>query len=195
MTPWLRFRKTEYLLALAGLGLVVFGAGRLLQGWLFEKQANLFASSAQGPHVESSPLLSSVARLVTPSAVQVLGRLSIPRLHASVLVVEGDDDLSLRLGVGHVPGTSMPGEVGNVALAAHRDTFFRQLRNIRAGDRVLLTTHDRTMAYHIERSRIVAPDDVSVLKAGGDSQLTLITCYPVQLSRRRAPKVRRHRIC
>src|SRR6476660_202790 len=60
----------------------------------------------------------------------LFGRLEIPRLNMSVMVMEGDEDNVLRLGAGHVPGTPM-------AIAGHRDTFFRPLKDIQVSDTIL----------------------------------------------------------
>jgi sortase A len=72
-----------------------------------------------------------------PAAVS---RIEIPRLGISSVVVEGVDSSDLTLAVGHVPGTALPGQVSNVAIAGHRDTFFRKLGGIRQGDRIILAT-------------------------------------------------------
>jgi sortase A len=90
-----------------------------------------------------------------PKAGALLGSISIPRLRVSSVIVEGTDDHTLTLSVGHIPGTAVPGREGNVALAGHRDTFFRGLRNIRNRDEILLTTSDGTHLYEVESTRIV----------------------------------------
>ena len=108
----------------------------------------------------------------------LVGRLEIPRLGMSAIVLEGDDDRTLRLGVGHVPGTAFPGRRGNVALAAHRDTFFRPLRGIKPADRIAVTTTRGTYRYAVDFVRIVSPDDVAVLADTARPSLTLVTCYP-----------------
>ena len=104
--------------------------------------------------------------------------LAIPRLGLSVLVVEGAADRELRLGPGHIPGTSLPGEGGNVGVAGHRDTFFRPLRLIRKGDSVSVSTHEGRYQYKVVSTEIVTPDDVQVLHPKGHETLTLVTCYP-----------------
>ncbi len=110
---------------------------------------------------------------------RIAGRLKIKRLGLSVAVLNGDDDKSLSLGAGLVPGTSMIGGNGNTVIAGHRDIAFRALRNIQAGDIVRIeSTDSKTYAYRVERTRIVNPDDVSVLASDGQPRLTLITCYP-----------------
>lgn len=110
---------------------------------------------------------------------QVTGRLNIKRLGLSVVVVNGDDEKSLSLGAGLVHGTAPIGSDGNTVIAGHRDIAFRALRNVQAGDVVLLESADaKTYAYRVEDTRIVNPDDVSVLASDGQPRLTIITCYP-----------------
>ena len=94
------------------------------------------------------------------------------------MVREGDDDTTLDLALGHIPSTGMPGVRENVGIAGHRDTFFRALRNIRKDDLVRFETLDGAHVYQVDSTQIVKPDNVGVLKAGSNSQLTLVTCYP-----------------
>jgi sortase A len=107
-----------------------------------------------------------------------VGRIEIPRLGVSAIVREGDDISTLRRSVGHIPDTVLPGESGNSGFAGHRDTFFRGLRDARAGDRITVTTADATLNYVIRNTRVVEPDDVSVLNPTPGQTLTLVTCYP-----------------
>lgn len=115
---------------------------------------------------------------VAPQRGDLVGRLDIPRLHLSAIVLEGDDDGTLKLGVGHVPGTALPGRPGNVALAAHRDSYFRPLKGIRRADVIEVTTPSRAYRYRVDSVRIVAPDAVEVLRDSAAPSLTLVTCYP-----------------
>ena len=101
----------------------------------------------------------------------LFGRLEIPRLNLSVMVMEGDGAGVLRLGAGHVPGTQM-------CIAAHRDTFFRALKDIHVNDTIRITTPEGTTEYRVVSTKIVSPSDTSVLDAKDDSTLTLVTCYP-----------------
>jgi sortase A len=94
------------------------------------------------------------------------------------MVREGADEGTLSRAVGHIPGTALPGNIGNVGLAGHRDTFFRALRNIRSDDTIEVQTTAGTYRYKVKSTRIVAPRDVSVLQASGGETLTLVTCYP-----------------
>lgn len=116
--------------------------------------------------------------LQPPAANAVIGRLEIPRLKLAVMVREGAGEGTLRRAVGHIPGTALPGNIGNVGLAGHRDTFFRSLRNIRKNDTIEVETTAGTYRYLVNSTRIVTPRDVSVLKASGGETLTLVTCYP-----------------
>src|SRR3984885_11874487 len=113
-----------------------------------------------------------------PGPQSVIGRLEIPRLNLAVMVREGADESTLRRAVGHIPGTERAGNIGNVGLAGHRDTFFRALRNIRADDTIELETTAGKYRYVVKSTRIVTPRDVSVLEASGGETLTLVTCYP-----------------
>jgi LPXTG-site transpeptidase (sortase) family protein len=94
------------------------------------------------------------------------------------MVLEGDDPRTLARGVGHIPGTALPGWSGNVGFAGHRDTFFRALQNIRLGDDILVTTLQGCYRYRVVSSEIVSPDETRVLDASAVPSLTLVTCYP-----------------
>ncbi len=108
----------------------------------------------------------------------LIGRISIPRLKVRSIVEEGTESATLRHAVGHVEGTALPGEVGNVGLAGHRDSFFRGLKDIARDDRIKVETRERAYEYRVDSLAIVGPDDVSVLDASGGKTLTLVTCYP-----------------
>lgn len=110
--------------------------------------------------------------------VEPLARLDVPGLDISVVVLEGLDDWTLNRGVGHVPGTALPGQAGNVGVAGHRDGFFRGLRHVELGDAMSLTTLEGTQHYRVVDVTIVDPDEVGVLAQGRKDELTLVTCYP-----------------
>jgi LPXTG-site transpeptidase (sortase) family protein len=108
----------------------------------------------------------------------LIGRLEIPKLGISVMVLEGDGEGVLGKAVGHVPATALPGGAGNVVIAGHRDTFFRALRNIQKNDEITFTTTQGIYNYRVGSIEEVGPHDVDVLRATGRPLLTLITCYP-----------------
>ena len=96
----------------------------------------------------------------------------------SVVVVEGVDRISLRRAAGHIPGTALPGEAGNVGLAGHRDTFFRPLQDVKIDDEIQISTPTGNFKYQVVSLRIVDPENVGVLAPSGENVLTLVTCYP-----------------
>jgi sortase A len=108
----------------------------------------------------------------------LVGRIEIPRVGVSAIVLEGISNKTLRRGVGHIPETSLPGAEGNAGLAAHRDSFFRALKDIRENDLITVKTLDGTFEYRVEWTQIVQPEDTQVLAATGEPVLTLVTCYP-----------------
>ena len=108
----------------------------------------------------------------------LIGRMEVSRLNLSVIVVEGTGKSTLRRAVGHIVGTGLPGQPGNVGLAGHRDTFFRPLRNIQHGDIITLTTLRGEYRYRVVSTKVVSPESVEVLKPDGNEILTLVTCYP-----------------
>jgi sortase A len=107
-----------------------------------------------------------------------LALLRISRFQLDAPVLEGTDDLTLNRGVGHIVGTALPGEEGNIGIAGHRDSFFRVLKDIKEGDTIELVTPRRTERYTVDHIVLVRPDDVSVLRPRPISSLTLVTCYP-----------------
>jgi len=107
-----------------------------------------------------------------------IGILRIPKIDVEVPILEGTDDLTLNRGVGHVAGTANPGESGNMAIAGHRDGFFRGLKDVAVGDKIELVTLQGSETFIIDRITIVQPTDVWVLQPRSQSSLTLITCYP-----------------
>ena len=120
---------------------------------------------------QQRPLLSGRA----PSPV---GRIDIPRVHISAMVAEGTSSRVLRLAAGHIPGTALPGESGNVVLAAHRDTFFRRLGELKSGDVIRLAVPGRQYIYSVRFADIVSPNETWVLERSPGQSLTLVTCYP-----------------
>jgi len=109
---------------------------------------------------------------------EVIGKIEVPRLGLNVMVVQGGSPANLRRAVAHLSKSALPGEWGNVALAGHRDTFFRPLRDIRLGDAIQFTTSVRSFQYVVESIEVVARTDVRVLQPSTGHDLTLLTCYP-----------------
>ena len=109
----------------------------------------------------------------------VIGEIQVPRLRLNAMVVQGDSPANLKRAVGHLTKSALPGEWGNVALAGHRDTFFRPLRDIRPGDEIRFKTRERSFEYRVESIEVVAPTDIRVLQSSTGHDLTLLTCFPI----------------
>jgi sortase A len=182
----LRFAQRMFLwvgvaaLAYAGGTAAHAGIYQLYQSWKFER-ARVSAIPRNLKQEVSAPQIIKAA--IVEEAVDLregdlVGRLEVPRIGISVMVLQGIEEDSLIIGAGHVPGTPLPGAEGNVALAAHRDTFFRKLQGIRPGDSIRVATVRRTYEYVVESTEIVDPEDTQVMESRARPELTLITCYP-----------------
>jgi len=120
----------------------------------------------------------------------VLGIIQIKKLNLKAPVVEGVKPANLKSAVGHIPGTAAPGFPGNCVLAGHRSytfgKFFNRLDELAEGDSILITTKKEDLTYKVFETKVVLPDDVSVLKGSkDDSILTLITCTPIYVASHR----------
>ncbi len=113
-----------------------------------------------------------------PATGSLIGSLEIPRLRLSAMIAQGDDAATLEMAIGHLPDTALPWHEGNSALAGHRDTFFRPLRDIRVGDELRVSTLHGDFRYQVRETTVVGPNDVWVLDPTDRPTLTLITCYP-----------------
>jgi sortase A len=166
---------------LAILERTLFALAAICLGWYVLQHAiTAYEQASANRELESVHLAVDNTASTAPQLVKgsLIGRVEIPRVGVSAIVREGDDSATLRHAVGHIPDTALPGEQGNAGLAGHRDTFFRGLKNIRTGDRITMTTATGVLEYTVRDTRVVDPDDVSVLSPTGRPTLTLVTCYP-----------------
>jgi sortase A len=172
---------------LAGaVSLLGYCAFVLLDSWTFQRQQNRELDRLRDAQPAASvttetpqsglPLAPEDPPTVAPDGL--IGRIEITRLGLSAVVVAGIDKRTLRRAVGHIPGTALPGQAGNVGIAGHRDTFFRPLQDIHVDDVIILTTHWGKYRYRVLSSRVVSPDEVAVLEPTGNQVLTLVTCHP-----------------
>ena len=111
----------------------------------------------------------------TPPTLAIL---KIPSIHLEVPVHNGTSDAVLDLAAGRIEGTALPGTPGNVGIAAHRDGYFRALKDIKEGDELVLETPVATEQYRVEWIKITVPTDVSVIGATPGPAVTLVGCYP-----------------
>jgi sortase A len=107
-----------------------------------------------------------------------LGILTIDKLNIRVPVYNGTEELILNRGAGRIKGMARMDGDGNLGISAHRDGFFRGLKDIGAGDQILLETTRGVQEYAVSAINVVPKSDVSVLKPATEKTLTLVTCYP-----------------
>ncbi|HKW99743.1 MAG TPA: class D sortase [Bryobacteraceae bacterium] len=180
-------RLSAGVLVIAGCALLFFCLAVWLEARRYQsEQSQAFSAALDRQAVTAENGAEATARPAQPSPPaaprihpgSVLGRLEIRRLGVSVMFAEGDGEPTLRHAVGHLPGTALPGQAGNVVLAGHRDTFFRPLRHIRRGDNITLRTLHGSYRYRVDQIEIVKPSDTAVLASTKSPELTLVTCYP-----------------
>jgi sortase A len=174
--------------ALFACGILLLGycGFALADAWNFQRRANqdldrqlrALRAQSQGQSQSLSPASSKAGSAAAPVSNGLVGRITIPRLLLSVVVIEGVSKTALRHAAGHIPGTALPGEAGNVGVAGHRDTFFRPLKDLRIKDNIQFATLNGTFQYEVESLRVVEADDVAVLAPLGENVLTLVACYP-----------------
>ena len=122
---------------------------------------------------------ASAGDSVVPAEANALTRILIPKIKLDAVITEGTSHRALTLGPGHLQESAVPGDIGNSVIAAHRDTFFRHIYELNAGDDIYVERHGKQFHYVVTEKRVVQPTDVSVLDNSSEARLTLITCYPV----------------
>lgn len=174
---------------LVALGLLLLSVYAGASGWgEWERRQGLqeFALSRQPmQHAVAAVPVTATAVVPAPPAFQptptadgTLAVLRIPAIGLEVPVRRGTDEGVLLRGAGLVEGSAPPGSDGNVAIAAHRDSFFRGLRGLAVGDPIVLVARDRTRTYRVTRLSVVQPRDIAVLDDVGTPAITLVTCFP-----------------
>jgi sortase A len=165
-----------WVVALASIGFcsVAYGSAAIHQA---RQKAVLEALRANSAAPASLASASQASNSKVANNV-LLGLIEIPRLDTSSIVEEGVETSTLWKAVGHISGTALPGDRGNAVLAAHRDTYFSGLGDLKVGDLVSFKSPTATYSYRVESTRIVEPDDTQVLAASTEPILTLVTCYP-----------------
>lgn len=169
------------------------------QGRLSDDLASSWAEPrpSRGQSAGAAPSQAEPTEVALGAGLAVL---RVPRLgdfnDSPPVVVEGVSVEDLKKGPGHIPGTAMPGEVGNVVLSGHRTTYgqpFNAFGELRPGDAVVLETRDTWFTYRVTGSEIVSPDAVEVTyPVPGDPTatptkklLTMTTCHPKYSAKQR----------
>jgi sortase A len=114
--------------------------------------------------------------------INPVAEIEIPRLHRQAIVLEGTSGEAMAFGPGHMQNTPAIGSEGTAIIAAHRDTQFRFLSELKPGDTIAATTAGgRRNAYRVVAMRIVRADASGLDpmdKGPTGSRLALVTCYP-----------------
>lgn len=176
LTRWIE--RTAWVVGITLLGM--YGGVRL---WAEESRAQAVEEFRAMTVAPADQSLWSQKRVVAYAEAQRAGDapeavLRIPSLPLEVPVYADTSDLNLDRGAGRIPGTAGLEQSGNLGLAAHRDGFFRKLKDADLGMEILLERGGRTLRYHIVEISIVTPEDGSVLAPTSRPSITLVTCYP-----------------
>jgi len=142
---------------------------------------------ASDAHSVAGPSRRRLAELARREARRVatghaLGRIRLPTLHRSYVMVQGTDEASLRKGPGHYSATPLPGEPGTVAVAGHRTTYlapFRTIDQLKPGDPVVLEMPYGTFTYRVETTRVVLPTALWITHDVGYPRIVLSACHPL----------------
>jgi sortase A len=117
------------------------------------------------------------------SSGEAIGRILAPAMDGlNIVVVQGTDTASLEKGPGHYPQTPFPGQGGTVGIAGHRTTYlapFRHIDSMRRGDRIVLEMPYATFYYRVQKTAIVDPSDVGIVRNVGYDRLVLSACNPL----------------
>ena len=171
-------RSRRWFLQVAAMTVICWGVTQMARGAYIHSKANLAQvlirrawskTSKKGGAPKPWPWADT-----TPVA-----RLGAPSKRVDLIVLEGGSGRTLAFGPGHVTGTAMPGEHGNVVIGGHRDTHFQFLKDLKPGDLLLLEGRDRELIdYAVTATEVVNSNRSDVLRDFGDDRLTLVTCYP-----------------
>lgn len=161
--------------AIAGLSFMVLAWARVNAVHAQHLSQAFLASGEPGHRAQPSAL---AAPLGSDDAARVIGRLEIAALHLDVPITAGVEQESLLQGVGHMHGTALPGGLGTMVLAGHRDTYLRPLAQIHTGMDIRVTEGEGIFHYTVDRWEIVHPEDVESIAITNRPELALVTCYP-----------------
>lgn len=184
-------RTGEVLSYAAGVLFIGFFAVQIAQGEI--QRNNDIAEFSSIPQADVVPIPQTNApdtKLWAPGRVAdyqtslnadlppVLGVLAIPSIGLEVPVYPSDSELLMDRGSGVIDGMSYPHEPGNIGIAGHRDGYFRVLKDVQPGDKLLLETLEGPKNFVINATKIVEIDDLALLQDTDEQTVTLVTCYP-----------------
>ncbi len=167
-----------------GTGLKTAHSQSVLRSQFRAEQERAGSHPAPLPHANATghsaqPVVAPT--IAAPPIGSAVGTIDIPTIGIDMVVVEGTDEIRLQQGPGHYPGTPLPGEAGNAAIAGHRTTYlhpFYNLNELVDGDPIIVSTTQGIFRYDVIGSQVVSPDDVAVVAPTPTPELTLTTCNP-----------------
>jgi sortase A len=166
----------------AGVALLATYGGMRL--WAEEARAEAIQEFRAATLAPADQSLWSHQRVVAYREAQRTGDapqavLRIPKLTLEVPVYGDTSEFNLDRGAGRIPGTAtLEDKAGNVGIAAHRDGFFRKLKDVELGMDLFIEHGGRTLRYHVTEISIVTPEESGVLAPTATPSVTLVTCYP-----------------
>ena len=165
------------------VGFVLLGTYAGMRLWAQESSREAVAEFHAATLAPADQTLWSHQRAVAYQEAQRAGDapeavLRIPKLTLEVPVYGDTSEFNLDRGAGRIPGTARLDQAGNVGIAAHRDGFFRKLKDIELGMTIYLDYAGRTQSYHVTEISIVTPEEGEVLAPTTTPSVTLVTCYP-----------------
>lgn len=171
-----------------GIGHTLIAAGVLILLFVAYELWGTGLAEARSQKTLKKDINQKIAHGVDPNLIppptpegDAVAILKIPRLGLEKAVVEGVGVEDLKKGPGHYPGTPLPGQPGNAAIAGHRTTYgapFFRMDELKPGDPIFVTTRQGKFRYEVQEVRAIKPTDVEVIKNTPDNRLTLTTCHP-----------------
>ncbi|NMH70565.1 class D sortase [Bacillus sp. RO3] len=170
---------------IAGISCVIYSFSLIN---IQEKEQREALAEAKAAMIQSSVTQKENELPLTTSALEysfskgeVMGILSIPTLERELPIVSGTDEAELEKGVGHYSPTNLPGQQNRIFLAGHRDTVFKQMGELKIGDKLEIQMKSGMYEYEIFETLIVDETDLSVIQPTAPEEiLTLSTCYPFE---------------
>jgi LPXTG-site transpeptidase (sortase) family protein len=172
------------LVPVAVVGYGMWQENQLTQSWSSDGGGQDTATLPLPPFIEEGGSPSPGATTPTPAPTsashgpQALFAIRVPKIGYYAAVRQGVSLDILATGPGHYPTTAEPGQPGLIGIAAH-NTFWIPFGKLGPGDTVVLETHTAKFTYRITGTRIVNPDDRTVLTSTTDPRLVLTTCWPL----------------
>ncbi len=176
-----------------GTGIHTIEAQDNLRKEFAQEQAEARAQAATPTTRVGQPTPAVDGSIPVPKPGDPIGTIDIPRIGSNFVMVEGVELKYLSEGPGHFPGTPLPGQAGNAAVAGHRTTYkapFNRIDELQPGDDIFITTLQGHFTYQVLPQapsqpggpalghRIVKPNAIEILQYKGRNQLTLMACNP-----------------